>query len=61
MVNPFLETGLFGVEEMESVKEGMGERVTDSFAGPDMSLESLTQNLPLKLSWTPGLVLRNNF
>ena len=32
MVNPFSETGLFGVEEMESVEEGMGDGVTDTFA-----------------------------
>ena len=50
MVNPFLETGLFGVEEMEGVEEGVDDGGTDTFAGPDMSLESLTQNLPLKLS-----------
>ena len=29
MVNPFSETGLFGVEEMEGVKEGVNDGVTD--------------------------------
>ena len=35
---------------MEGVKEGVDDGVTDTFAGPDMPLESLTQNLPLKIS-----------
>ena len=38
MVNPFLETGLFGVEEMEDVEKGVDDGVTDTFAGPDILL-----------------------
>ena len=36
MVNPFLETGLFGVEEMEDVEKGVDDGVTDTFASPDL-------------------------